>query len=194
MQPSRMALWDFAGFRRTFLLAGLTSLAACTLATPAPKAPDAPDAPDAGALSEAAEPMAASAQPASGPAQPPTQTTAPRADLNSIPDDYYITASDCHALGNQYGQAVRADQLATLSPRLSDKLRAVGMEAIDKAVPGLEEKWIAQCESSLVGKVGDPKALKCALNASTGKAFDVCLNGESSSHAKSAASGAKKSN
>jgi hypothetical protein len=186
-----MVRFALGSWRPTLLLTAL-ALAACSSTTTATKPPDTPD-PDA--PSKEVDP----ATEAAGPAQ--EKETAPPAsekaksvgDQNSIPDDYYLTAGDCEALGKQYGHAARNDQLATLSPKLSEKLRAQGTEAIDKAVTKLEDKWIASCQSALVGQVGDPKALKCALNAATVAAFDVCLNGDNGSQGNKPSRAPKKS-
>ena len=179
---------------RTLLLACLAVSPACTSSMPAPKSPDAPDAPNATGTENAPDAGAPSDNaPPNAPAQQLAGTAVAGSDQGSIPDDYYITGSDCNALGNQYSQALRNDQVATLSPKLTDKRRAEGMATIDKAVATLEDKWIAQCNTSLVGKVGDPKALKCALNAQTVKTFDVCLNGESASSVKGSRASGKKS-
>jgi hypothetical protein len=92
-------------------------------------------------------------------------------------DTYEVTPSDCNALGKQYGAVQRSDQVATLSPKLSEKQRAATMAQIEKVVGGLEEKWTAGCHASLVDKAVDHGAIKCALAAKTVKEFDVCING-----------------
>lgn len=100
---------------------------------------------------------------------------------NGIPDDYTLTERDCDTLGKQYGAVARADQIAALHPKLGDKQRAVAEANIDKGVGAMESQWIDTCIKSLVGKVADRSALKCAMGAKTVSAFKVCLNDDTPS-------------
>jgi hypothetical protein len=152
----------------------LASLAACSPSQPA-ETPETPPAPTN-------EP-APTAEPA--PPAPPAVTAMPGsvvkggdADKSAMLANYELTPSDCDALGRQYGAVARADQLATLSPRLSAKQREATAAQIDKVVGKLEESWIASCQQNLVNKSVDHKAIDCALATKTVKQFDVCLNGE----------------
>ncbi len=92
--------------------------------------------------------------------------------------DYAITAVDCDALGKQYGEVARADQMLGVSPKLNEKQRAAAAASVDKVVSKLEDAWIESCRNNLVGKMGDRKSFQCAMATKTVKAFDVCLNGE----------------
>jgi hypothetical protein len=149
------------------------SLAACSGSSKPPESPDAP----AASADPDAKPDAKSDEQA-----PPPSTKSQ--DDNAVPDDYSITAGDCEALGQQYGTAARNDQMATVSPKVSEKQRAAAQASVDKVVSKMEEQWIDHCRSALVGKVADPRALKCAIAAPTVKAFDVCLNGENATTGK----------
>ena len=113
---------------------------------------------------------------------------------DSIPDDYELTPGDCDALGKQYGRLARGDQLAALNPKLSAAQREQAETNIDRAIAPLETRRIDGCASSLAGKATERKLLKCAMDAKTVKAFDICLNGESGSAAepKGAPAGKKK--
>jgi hypothetical protein len=100
---------------------------------------------------------------------------------NGIPDDYTLTERDCDTLGKQYGAVARSDQIAALHPKLGEKQRAVAETNIDKGVGVMESQWIDTCIKSLVGKIADRSALKCAMGAKTVNAFKVCLNDDSPS-------------
>jgi hypothetical protein len=98
---------------------------------------------------------------------------------DSIPDDYSLTERDCDTLGKQYGALARSDQLAALSPKLTDKQRAQAETNIEKGVGTIEAQWIDACIKSLVGKVADRNALKCAMGAKTVNEFKACIHDES---------------
>ncbi len=131
--------------------------------------------------------LGASSAPAStdtgdeAPPPPPGMLKSGPAKDDSIPDDYELTPGDCDALGKQYGRLARGDQLAALNPKLTAAQRETAETNIDRAITPLESRWIEGCASSLVGKATDRKLLKCAMDAKTVKAFDVCLNGEGGS-------------
>lgn len=140
----------------------------------------------------AAEPPSPTAEPqdepaaTEGPAEPAAPALAPsvkRAD-HSIPDDYSISNGDCNALGRKLGDLTRSDELAKVSPKVKEKLREKAMQSIDEAATKITNAWIESCEKNLVGKVTDPKSLKCALDARAVKAFDECLNGAPDPNAK----------
>lgn len=152
-------------------LAGAAALSACSPSQP----PETPATP-----SGTAEP-AASAAPAATAEPPPTTTAMPGSVVKSdapSTDAYELTPSDCDALGKQYGIVQRADQMAALSPKLSEKQRAATAEQVDRVVSKLEESWTQSCHATLVNKAVEHKNIKCALAAKTVKQFDVCLNGE----------------
>src|SRR5262245_36506927 len=115
------------------LLAALAALAACS-AEP-PKTPEFPEAassaaPKAAAEPAAAEPAAASAEPAANAGAVPK----PDVDKSLSLETYELTPSDCNALGKQYGIVARNDQMAALSPKLSEKQRAATAEQVEKVV------------------------------------------------------------
>ncbi|APR74945.1 Hypothetical protein A7982_00291 [Minicystis rosea] len=133
---------------------------------------------------ETPESLAGSAAPSAEPA--PSATAAPGALVKGSEaeqkgqslESYELTPSDCDALGRQYGAVARADQMAALSPKLSEKQRTATAAQIDKVVGKLEESWIAGCHANLVNKAVDHGVIKCALASKTVKQFDICLNGE----------------
>lgn len=158
--------------RSSTLLAALLALAACS----PPQPPDTPETPAA-----SSDPAAASPEPTAAPAvtaMPGAVLKSADADKSASLEGYELTPSDCDALGRQYGAVARADQLATLSPKLSTKQRDATAAQIDKVVGKLEDSWIASCQSTLVNKSVEHAAVKCALASKTVKQFDVCLNGE----------------
>ena len=132
---------------------------------------------------ETPETPAASSAPADEPAPPaaPAATVVKGGDpeqKGQSLESYELTPSDCDALGRQYGAVARSDQMAALSPKLSEKQRAATAVQVDKVVGKLEESWIAGCHANLVNKAVDHGIIKCALSSKTVKQFDVCLNGE----------------
>ena len=159
---------------RLAVAAVLASLAACSPSQP-PETPETPPAPTS-------EPAPTADQ---APPPAPTATALPGsvvkgrdADKSAMLANYELTPSDCDALGRQYGAVARADQLATLSPRLTVKQRESTAAQIDRVVGKLEESWIASCQTNLVNKSVDHRVIDCALATKTVKQFDVCLNGE----------------
>jgi hypothetical protein len=94
----------------------------------------------------------------------------------SIPDDYMITNGDCVMLGRALAGVTRADQVAQLSPKLNEKQRAQAEESINAGSDKTGDKFAEGCQKSSAGNTGDPKSLKCALNAKTAKEFEGCLN------------------
>jgi hypothetical protein len=93
-------------------------------------------------------------------------------------DDYTLTEKDCVELGKQYVVVQRADQIAGLDKRLTDKQREQATKNIDAVVEKMGEPWANGCIESLVGKVAERKRLECAMAAKSVKAFDDCLNAE----------------
>ena len=102
---------------------------------------------------------------------------APKVDKSLSLDTYEMMPSDCNALGAQYGQVARSDQMSALSPKLTEKQRAGTVAQIDKVVGKNEETWTNGCHTSLVNKAVDHDAIKCALAAKSVKDFDTCING-----------------
>lgn len=166
-RPSRISLSLF------FL--STAALSACAPPTKPPETPDPPAATTEADPSPPASPEAGAdkgAAPSPG-AKPP----APDVDKSMSLDTYEMTPADCNALGKQYGLVARNDQMAGLSPKLSEKQRAATAAQIDKVVGKLEDTWTNGCHASLVNKAVDHDAINCALAAKTVKAFDVCING-----------------
>jgi hypothetical protein len=164
------------------LLAALTALAACAGSEKPPETPESADgekkaAPKDDPAADKTPPEGGADQGSDAPASPGAPPK-PAVDKSMSLDTYELTPADCESLGKQYGEVARSDQMAALSPKLSAKQRDATAAQVDKVVSGLEDKWIAGCQASLVNKAVDHDALKCALSAKTVKAFDVCLNGE----------------
>lgn len=174
------------------LLVAITALSACSPSQPA----EAPATP-----SGSADPSSAptpTMEPA--PRPPPADTAAPGSVVKGAGTDdrsqslasYELTPSDCDALGRRYGAVARSDQMAALSPKLSQKQRDATSAQVDKVVGKLEESWIQSCQQNLVNKAVDHAAITCALSAKTVKAFDVCLNGEAGTPQPAGKPGGKK--
>lgn len=155
----------------------LVALAGCAGATPPPAPPPDPAPADATPPPEPAVPSAAPEAAQAPDAPPPAASAAAKDD--SIPDAYEMSNGDCATLAKQLGDLTRSDQRAGLSKQLSDKQRSAADKSIDSAAAQIQDRWVTMCQGSLVGKVVDPKSLKCALDAKTVKEFDVCLNGDS---------------
>jgi hypothetical protein len=154
------------------------SLLGCGGSTPPPENPD-----DAQAPLGADEPApswddSSSAEPEPGPAEA-AEPQKPTVD-DTIPDDYEMLRGDCRQLGGQLAALTRSDQMANVSPKLSAAQRAQAEKNIGEVADRLGAQWASTCESSLVGKVVDRRALKCAMDAKTVKDFDACLNATTS--------------
>lgn len=102
---------------------------------------------------------------------------AKKMDGDAVPEDYSLTERDCVELGKQYVAVQRADQVAKLDAKLTDKQREQALKSIDGVVGKMGEPWANGCIESLAGKVVDRKSLDCAMSSKTVKAFDECLNG-----------------
>jgi hypothetical protein len=102
---------------------------------------------------------------------------AKKMDGDAVPDDYTLTQHDCVELGKQYVGVQRADQVAKLDAKLTEKQREQAMKSIDGVVSKMGEPWTNGCIESLAGKVVDRKSLNCAMESKTVKGFDECLNG-----------------
>jgi len=152
-------------------------LLGCGSSTPSAESPESSDT-----VEQASEEPAGGAEPGAVEAEAEVKDPAaapgsakPTAD-NTIPDDYAMMSGDCVQLGKQLAAATRADQLALLSPKLTEAQKAQADKNITDVANRLGEKWTEGCEGSLVGKVVDRKSLKCALDAKSVKVFDACLN------------------
>jgi hypothetical protein len=99
-------------------------------------------------------------------------------DGNSVPEDYTLTDRDCIELAKHYGVVQKADQMASLNPKLSAAQKEQAEGSIDSAVTKLREGWENGCRTSLVGGVVERGRLKCAMASKSVKAFDECINGE----------------
>ena len=99
-------------------------------------------------------------------------------DGNSVPEDYTLTDRDCIEMAKHYGTVQKADQMVTLSPKLSTAQKEQAEKSIDDAVVRLRENWENGCRTSLVGGVVDRARLKCSMTAKSVKGFDECINGD----------------
>ena len=161
----------------------VAALSACASSSKPPETPDTPtstaeaDSPPA----PSSEPVEKGGAPADKGEDAPAQPAAKRSEVDSSMslDTYEMTPSDCDALGRQYGEVARKDQMAALNPKLSEKQRSATAAQVETVVGKIEEAWIGRCQTALVNKAVDHDAIKCALNAKTVKEFDVCLNGAS---------------
>jgi hypothetical protein len=158
-----------------FLL--VAALSACASSSKPPESPDTP-ASTAEAESSPRSPPSGEGAAAADIAAPPEEGAKPsNVDKSMSLDTYEMTPSDCDALGRQYGEVARKDQMAALNPKLSEKQRSATAAQVETVVGKIEEAWIGRCQTALVNKAVDHDAIKCALNAKTVKDFDVCLNG-----------------
>jgi hypothetical protein len=174
----------------------LAAVVACDPPKPAKEPEGTADPPatadmDKGEKGEKGEKSEASGEPAAADkGEPPP----PKAEIDKgiSLDTYEMTPSDCNALGRHYGEVARNDQLAGLSPKLSEKQRSSTVAQIDKVVGKLEESWTNGCHTSLVNKAVDHAAIKCALAAKSVKEFDICINGREGTTAPPGGKGKKK--
>jgi hypothetical protein len=155
--------------RRTLLAAwiGLTVLA-CSSTTPEPAREDGQSvgtADTADASSSGGAAPAASGQPS---ADATTSTGARQRE---------IMRKDCQELARKYGDLVRAEEAAKLSPKLTPAQRQTAESNIDKGAQQLSDRFAEGCDKSLVGKFADESALFCAMSAKSIAAFDTCMNG-----------------
>jgi hypothetical protein len=162
-------------------LALCAALAGCS---PETKPPETPESPASTAEADAPKGHAApSSDDGSDKGKSEGEPTRPapgtKVDKSMSIDTYEMTPSDCNALGRHYGEVGRSDQMAALSPKLTQQQRDATAAQIDKVVGKLEETWTNVCHTTLVDKAVDHDAINCALAAKTVKAFDVCFNGTS---------------
>ncbi len=159
------------------LLVSVLSIAAsgCGASTPPPD--DATSQNEASPDNEGNESSRGSSEPAE-PEPKPLSHGAKKTTDDGSADDYTLTQKDCIELGKQYTAVQRADQVAGLNPKLTDKQREQVLKNIDDVVGKMGETWADGCITSLVGKVAERKRLACAMVAKTVKAFDDCLNAE----------------
>ena len=106
----------------------------------------------------------------------PVSPQSSRSNSNSVPDNYVIMSGDCVLLGKQLAAVTRSDELVKLSPKLTEQQRSQAEKSIDDGSRKLGDQFADGCQKSSAGNTGDPKSLKCALNAATVKAFSDCLN------------------
>ncbi len=159
----------------------IAALSACASSSKPPETPETPASTAEGESSPARadKPPADEGAGAAADAPQPAEQAAkpPRVDSSMSLDTYELTPSDCDALGRQYGDVSRKDQMAALPPKLSEKQRSATAAQIDTVVGKMADDWIARCQTALVDKAVDHDAIKCALNAKTVHEFDVCFNG-----------------
>jgi len=160
--------------------AALLVLAALSACASSSKPPETPDSPASTAAADSPPPKASADESGAAADLAAPSEEAPRPstiDKGISLDTYEMTPSDCDALGRQYGEVARKDQMAALNPKLSEKQRSATAAQVDTVVGKIEEAWIGRCQTALVNKAVDHDAIKCALHAKTVKEFDVCLNG-----------------
>lgn len=104
----------------------------------------------------------------------PVGTGKPAED-DRIPDDYSMMEGDCAALGKKFTAVVRAENMAELSPKLSEAKRSEAEARIEEVASKIGTNWADGCSKALVGKIVDRAALKCAMDAKTSKGFEACL-------------------
>jgi hypothetical protein len=140
------------------------------------KPPDAAVATSTAGPTDSAEPAAEGTGDAPEAAAPKTKPASAQGKDDSVPDDYQITESDCNALGQQFGNVTRSDLLAMIPPKITGKAREKAEADIERESAKKGDQFGDGCRKN-VGKNVDPRALKCAMNAPSAKAFDVCMNG-----------------
>jgi hypothetical protein len=121
---------------------------------------------------------------------PPTATAPPVASVAPAtsspepagPRERELTARECEVLAQRYGDLTRSDAMAGLKPGLTEGQRQQAQQNILAAADKLSERWEKGCVESVVGKVANEDALKCAMSAKTVADFDVCLNGPPEEH------------
>jgi hypothetical protein len=122
----------------------------------------------------------ASAEPSADPGEVPPSgvkaTGVERNEDNSVPDDYSLTERDCVDLGKKKAELALADFRAQVGPKVTEKQRQAAEPGFQSAAEKDGSKFADGCLKSLVNKVVDPKALKCAFAAKDVKAFEKCLN------------------
>lgn len=157
------------------VVAGALALACGCSSNPKPEEPTVPG--EGATTSETGEPeTTATPEPTADPGPAPGVVKTTDAPDNSVPDDYELMTGDCVQLGKKLGALWRLELRASLSPKLTEKQREKGEQAIEEAASKKEDDWADGCIKSLVGKSVDPKALKCAFDARDLKAFEACLN------------------
>jgi hypothetical protein len=150
------------------LLAG-AMLAACSSSTPPPEKP-APE------YTQEESWGPGKREPESQPEADPVAPGVKPSTAVATPDDYEMTNRDCVELGRQLKAVIRNDEVVKLSPKLKQNQRDAAEASIDRAATTRQDQWIEGCQSSLVGKVVNQAALKCAMGTKTVKDFDACLN------------------
>jgi len=161
----------------TLTFATLISLGAVGCGAPTPPPDDATSQSDSASDDGPSNSSGASSDTAE-PEPKPLSHGAKKTTDDGAADDYTLTQKDCVELGKQYVAVQRADQIAALDKRLTDKQREQATKNIDAVVEKMGEPWANGCIESLVGKVAERKRLECAMASKSVKAFDDCLNAE----------------
>jgi hypothetical protein len=167
------------GSRRSLRLGAASTMLLCgTLAACASAPPDA--ALDDGTVATVESDRTATATATA----PPVETATPVASSPEPagPRERELTARECEVLAQRYGDLTRSDAMAGLKPGLTEGQRQQAQQNILAAADKLSARWESGCVESLVGKVANEDALKCAMNAKTVADFDVCLNGPPDAH------------
>jgi hypothetical protein len=100
---------------------------------------------------------------------------------SSDPDDESreITASECKTIAGKFKENTIADEMAKLSPKLTDAQRETSRTRIEEAADQLGQRWEKGCVADLLGKAVAEKSLRCAMASKTVAALDACLSGQS---------------
>jgi hypothetical protein len=167
-------------FRPSFSLAcALAALVGGCSAAPPKQVSDSDDF-----ASSEAPPKTSSPEPDEPSGEPPSSSSSsdgpssPPAPSDAGSQDHDITNRDCAALGEQFGRAIKNDEMAKLDPRLKPNQRDAAVSSIDAAAKVRAEQWSESCQKSLVGMIRQRKELDCAMAAKSVKAFDDCLNAQ----------------
>src|SRR5215470_1629965 len=113
------------------------------------KPPETPETPASTAEAESPSKSEPKTEASADMGEPSPAAPKPDVDKSMSLDTYEMTPSDCNALGRHYGEVARNDQMAGLSPKLTEKQRSSTAAQIDKVVGKLEETWTNGCHTSL---------------------------------------------
>jgi len=112
---------------------------------------------------------------------PPAPGTALKTSDPSGPTTRELSASDCRSLAEKYNELLRSDEMAKLSPKLTDAQREQSRVQIGKGMAIMSARWEEGCARDLTGKLATEASLQCAMAAKTVATFDVCINGPATS-------------
>lgn len=114
----------------------------------------------------------------------PTSTPPPASGTASVkanPDEESreITVGECKTIAGKFRENTISDEMAKLSPKLTDAQRETARGRIEEAADQLGQRWEKGCVADLLGKAVAEKSLKCAMASKTVAALDACLSGQS---------------